>query len=96
MAQLTTRPSKHAFAPFAVWSNPRGLRVLCGDGRCMSYVHAASTKDLVGTFDPVEDIQSVGTVKEQDELVRCHWAKFEKRIKSQNIMLDTCALYRVR
>ena len=28
------------------------------------------TKDLVGTFDPVEDIASVATVEEQDEFMR--------------------------
>jgi len=37
------------------------------------------TKDLVGTFDPVEDIASVGTVEEQDEFMRCHWEAFKKR-----------------
>ena len=49
----------------------------------MSYAHTlgqpALTKDLVGTFDPVEDIASVGTVQEQDEFMRRHWEEFWKR-----------------
>ena len=56
-------------------------------GAWKSYVFTlgqpAFTKDLVGTFDPVEDIASVGTVEEQDEFMRRHWAEFEKRSKSQ-------------
>jgi len=36
-------------------------------------------KDLVGTFDPVEDIESVGTVEEQDEFIRRHREVFSKR-----------------
>jgi hypothetical protein len=39
--------------------------------------------DLVETFDPVEDIASVGTVEEQDEFMRRHWEEFKKRSKSQ-------------
>jgi hypothetical protein len=42
----------------------------------------ALTKDLVGTFDPVEDIASVGTVEEQDEFMRRHWELFKERSKS--------------
>src|SRR5262245_13082212 len=53
-------------------------------GAWKSYVFTlgqpAFTKDLVGTFDPVEDIASVGTVEEQDEFMRRHWEEFEKRI----------------
>jgi hypothetical protein len=56
-------------------------------GAWKSYVltlgQPALTKDLVGTFDPVEDIESVGTVEEQDEFMRRHWAEFGKRSKSQ-------------
>jgi len=56
-------------------------------GAWTSYVltlgHPAVTKDLVGTFDPVEDIASVGTVEEQDEFMRRHWAELEKRPKPQ-------------
>jgi hypothetical protein len=37
----------------------------------------ALPKDLVGTFDPVEDIASVGTVEEQDEFMRRHRAEFK-------------------
>jgi hypothetical protein len=37
--------------------------------------------DLVGTFDPVEDIASVGTVQEQDEFMRRHREEFEKRAR---------------
>ncbi len=52
-------------------------------GAWKSYVHTlgqpALTKDLVGTFDPVDDIASVGTVAEQDEFMRRHWEEFEKR-----------------
>jgi hypothetical protein len=51
-------------------------------GGWKSYVHTlgqpALMKDLVGTFDPVEDIASVGTVEEQDEFMRRHWEEFEK------------------
>jgi hypothetical protein len=43
----------------------------------------ALTKDLVGTFDPVEDIASVGTVEEQDEFMRRHRAEFKKRTRPQ-------------
>jgi len=43
-------------------------------GAWKSYVHTlgqpGSISDLVGTFDPVEDIASVGTVDEQDEFMR--------------------------
>jgi len=39
------------------------------------------TKDLVGTFDPVNHIASVGTVQEQDEFMRRHFEEFEKRSK---------------
>jgi hypothetical protein len=42
----------------------------------------ALTKDLVGTFDPVEDIASVGTVEEQDEFIKRHRAE-QKRSRSQ-------------
>ena len=42
----------------------------------------AFTKDLVGTFDPVEDIASVGTLQEQDEFMRRHWEEFKKRARS--------------
>jgi hypothetical protein len=56
-------------------------------GAWTSYVltlgQPAVTKDLVGTFDPVEDIASVGTVEEQDEFMRRHWAELEKRPKPQ-------------
>src|SRR5215831_18124628 len=56
-------------------------------GAWKSYAHAlgqpALTKDLVETFDPVEDIASVSTVEEQDDFMRRHWAEFEKRSKSQ-------------
>jgi hypothetical protein len=41
------------------------------------------TKDLVRTFDPVEDIASVGTVEEQDEFMRRYRAEFKKRSESQ-------------
>jgi len=41
------------------------------------------TKDLVRTFDPVEDIASVGTVEEQDEFMRRHRAEFKKRSEPQ-------------
>ena len=48
-------------------------------GAWTSYVltlgQPALTKDLVGTFDPVEDIASVGTVEEQDEFIRRHRAE---------------------
>ena len=56
-------------------------------GAWTSYVltlgQPASTKDLVGTFDPVEDIASVGTVEEQDEFMRRHWVEFQKRARPQ-------------
>jgi len=56
-------------------------------GAWTSYVHTlgqpALTKDLVGTFDPVEDIASVGTVEEQDEFMRRHRAEFKKRSRPQ-------------
>jgi hypothetical protein len=55
-------------------------------GAWKSYVHTlgqpGSMKDLVGTFDPVEDIASVGTVQEQDDFMRRHWEEFEKRRRS--------------
>src|SRR5262249_26687490 len=65
-----------------VW--PSGMARQMG-GAWKSYVHTlgqpGSIKDLVGTFDPVEDVASVGTVEEQDEFIRRHWAEFEKRPK---------------
>lgn len=55
-------------------------------GAWKSYAHTlgqpALTKDLVGTFDPVDDIESVGTVEEQDEFMRRHWEEFSKRSSS--------------
>jgi hypothetical protein len=55
-------------------------------GAWTSYVltlgQPALTKDLVGTCDPVEDIASVGTVEEQDEFMRRHWAEFIKKRSS--------------
>jgi hypothetical protein len=52
-------------------------------GGWKSYAHTlgqpALMKDLVGTFDLVEDIASVGTVEEQDEFMRRHWEEFKKR-----------------
>ena len=55
-------------------------------GAWKSYVHThgqpALMKDLVGTFDPVDDIASVGTVAEQDEFMRRHWEEFKKRSSS--------------
>jgi hypothetical protein len=56
------------------------------DGAWKSYVHTlgqpGSMNDLVGTFDPVEDIASVGTVQEQDEFMRRHREEFKKRARS--------------
>jgi hypothetical protein len=53
-------------------------------GAWTSYVltlgQSALTKDLFGTFDPVEDIASVGTVEEQDEFIMRHWAELKKRL----------------
>jgi len=61
---------------------PSGMASDMG-GAVKSYVltlgQPAFTKDLVGTFDPVEDIASVGTVEEQEEFMRRHWQEFEKR-----------------
>jgi hypothetical protein len=52
-------------------------------GACKSYAitlgQPGLLKDLVGTFDPVEDIESVGTVEEQDEFMRRHREEFSKR-----------------
>jgi len=39
--------------------------------------------DLVGTFDPVDDIASVGTVEEQDDFMRRHWEAFKERTSSR-------------
>jgi hypothetical protein len=56
-------------------------------GAWTSYAHTlgqpALLQDLVGTFDPVEDIASVGTVEEQDEFMRRHRAEFKKRSRFQ-------------
>ena len=55
-------------------------------GAWKSYVltlgQPASMKDLVGTFDPVDDFALVGTVAEQDEFITRHRAEFEKRTSS--------------
>ena len=52
---------------------PSGMARQMG-GAWKSYVHTlgqpGSMNDLVGTFDPVDDIASVGTVQEQDEFMR--------------------------
>lgn len=40
-------------------------------------------KDLVGTFDPVDDITSVGTVEEQDRFISRHWEEFKKRASTR-------------
>jgi hypothetical protein len=52
-------------------------------GALLSYVHIlgqpALTKDLVRTFDPVEDIALVSTVAEQDEWMARHSEAFSKR-----------------
>jgi hypothetical protein len=52
-------------------------------GAWKSYVHTlgqpALTKDLVGTFDPVDDITYVGTVAQQDGFMKRHWEEFRKR-----------------
>lgn len=64
---------------------PSGMASQMG-GAGKSYAHTlgqpASMKDLVGTFDPVEDIASVGTVEEQDEFMRRHWEAFKRRTSS--------------
>jgi hypothetical protein len=66
--------------------HPSGMTRQMG-GALKSYVHTlgqpGSMKDLVGTFDPVEDIASVGTVQEQDEFMRRHWEEFKKRSRSR-------------
>lgn len=66
-----------------VW--PSGMARSMG-GAVKSYVltlgQPGSMEDLVGTFDPVEDIASVGTVQEQDEFMRRHWEQFKKRVRS--------------
>ena len=53
-------------------------------GALLSYAHSlgepALTKDLVRTFDPVEDIALVGTVAEQDEWMTRHSEAFSKRV----------------
>jgi len=64
--------------------HPSGMSSQAGAWK--SYAHTlgqpAFTKDLVGTFDPVEDIAAVGTVEEQDEFMRRHWEAFKKRSSS--------------
>jgi len=61
---------------------PSGMTRQMG-GALKSYAHTlgqpALTKDLVETFDPVEDIRSVSTVEEQDDFMRCHWEEFKRR-----------------
>jgi hypothetical protein len=61
---------------------PSGMTSRMG-GALKSYAHtlgqAALTKDLVETFDPLEDIESVGTVEEQDDFMRRHWEEFKRR-----------------
>jgi hypothetical protein len=61
---------------------PSGMASQMG-GAWKSYIHTlgqpTSMKDLVGTFDPVEDIASVGTVGEQDEFMRRHLDALRKR-----------------
>src|SRR5262249_39583336 len=56
-------------------------------GAWKSWVHTldqpGSMDDLVGTFDPVEDIASVCTVEEQDEFMRRYWEERKKRTSSQ-------------
>jgi hypothetical protein len=52
------------------------------DEQLLTLGQPALTKDLVGTFDAVEDIASVGTVEEQDEFIRRHRAE-QKRSRSQ-------------
>lgn len=52
-------------------------------GGWLSYAHTlgqpALRKDLVKTFDPVDEIALVGTVAEQDDFMKRHWGEFEKR-----------------
>ena len=64
---------------------PSGMSSQMG-GAWKSYIHTlgepAMMKDLVETFAPVEDIESVGTVEEQDEFIRLHWEAFKKRTYS--------------
>lgn len=56
-------------------------------GAWKSYAHEfgepGSTRQLVGTFDPIEDIGAVGTVAEQDEWMSRHWEEFKARASSR-------------
>jgi hypothetical protein len=64
---------------------PSGMSSQAGAWKSYAFTlgQPALTKDLVGTFDPVEDIAVVGTVEEQDECMRRHWDAFEKRTSSR-------------
>jgi hypothetical protein len=42
----------------------------------------ALMKDLVRTFDPVDEVETVGTVKEQDAFQQRHWTEFSRRLSS--------------
>jgi len=73
--------------------HPSGMSSKAGawTSHALTLGQPALKMDLVGTFDPVEDIASVGTVEEQDEFIRRHqeefkkhhWANFKKRSGSQ-------------
>ncbi|MEH2541931.1 MULTISPECIES: hypothetical protein [unclassified Bradyrhizobium] len=61
---------------------PSGMSRDAGAWKCWAhrFGEPASSRDqLVGTFDPVEDITAVGTVSEQDEWMSRHWEEFKAR-----------------
>jgi len=68
-------------------------------GAWTSYVltlgQPALTKDLVGTFDPVEDIASVGTVDEQGEFVRRHRAEQKNALGRRSTPSSTSRAARI-
>ena len=59
---------------------PSGMSQQAGGWRsyALTFGEPTSLKDLVGTFDPVEDIAMVGTVAEQDEWTARHSEEFSK------------------
>ncbi|KRQ95738.1 hypothetical protein CQ12_03950 [Bradyrhizobium jicamae] len=65
---------------------PSGMSSAAGAWKCWAHKFgepAASRDQLVETFDPVEDINGVGTVAEQDEWIARHWEEFKVRTSAR-------------
>jgi hypothetical protein len=61
-----------------VWPSGMSRQAGAWKSYCHRFGQPANMADVVDTFDPVEDVTSVGTLAEQEEWMARHWEAFSK------------------